>query len=267
VSMAGRRHSGPNPKKPPVVIIGGSGFQERLQAMDAKRRTVRTPFGNVPIFLSKCGDREVIAIQRHGVGHKIPPHNVNYRGHIFLAKKIGAEAILASAAVGVISPEKYPLKSLVLCKDVVPWHLTFDGGPVTFFNEFPDAPRHADCSELFSEGLNKVLLTAAANLSLKLRKGAVLVTTRGPRYETPAEIGTFKKLGYHLVGMTTAYEAILAAEQGTPYAVVAIATNLAAGISGKRLSHDEVDEVMQEKADDLYGLFMQAIKILKIKGS
>jgi len=254
-----KRKGATEQSKQPVVIIGGSGFGERLGMMRAERRMIDTAFGNVPVLVSRHADRDVFAIQRHGKGHTVPPHKVNYRAIIRVAEIVEAKAILASSAVGVINTDCYAPKDLILGAGIMPWHLTIDGGPVTFFSGDGQAV-HTDLSEPFSFKLNQLLLRTAEKLGSRLRAGATLVTTQGPRYETVAEIRTFHILGYSLVGMTTAYEAILAAEVGIPYAVVAVGTNPAAGISGKRLSHEEVKKVFKERAEDIFKLFMGAIE-------
>lgn len=242
-----------------VVVIGGSGFASKLKGREIE---VPTPFGKVNVLLSETGEAKVYAIRRHGANHNTPPHKVNYKAHIALAREVDAKAILASTAVGVINAERYQAEDLILCSDIIGLSVVLQGMPVTFFDSFADGPHHTDMSHPFSPELNAVLLRAASELSLALKDDAVLTLTYGPRFETKAEIRALKILGADLVGMTAVYEAILALEQGTPYAVVAIGTNLAAGISGKPLSHDEVIEMMSRRGDDVHKLIMKAIEMV-----
>lgn len=250
--------------KSPIVVIGGSGFANRLEG---KRDRIKTPYGTVPVLVSKIGDHEIIAIKRHadpqtGEGHMIPPHMVRYHAHVNVAKVVGAEAILASSAVGVMDKRRYNPGDLILCSDFIGINVTLRGNAVTFFDDFKDGIHHTPVGEAISSRLNSVLLRAAAELSLTMKEDAVVTLTSGPRYESPAEIRALRILGAHLVGMTAVYEIILAAEQGTPYAVVAIGTNWAAGIGKKPLSHAEVEEMMERKGSDLFALMSKAIQIM-----
>ncbi|MBS3067370.1 MTAP family purine nucleoside phosphorylase [Candidatus Micrarchaeota archaeon] len=242
-----------------IVVIGGSGFASKLKGREVE---VPTRFGRVAVLLSETSEAKVYAIRRHGANHDTPPHMVNYKAHIALAKEVDAKAILASTAVGVISLDRYSPGDLILCSDILALNVLLGGKVVTFFDSFADGPHHTDMSHPFTPELNAHLLRAAAELSISLKESAILGATYGPRYETAAEIRALKILGADLVGMTAAFEAILAREQGTPYTAVAIGTNPAAGLTGKPLSHDEVIEMMSRRGDDIHGLLMKAIEIV-----
>ena len=259
-----------------IVVVGGSGFEDRLKG---KQGVVKTPFGRVPVLVSAVGDNTIYAIHRHGKGHNLPPHKVRYHANIDVAREVKAEAILASTAVGVLKPVvksgggdlvvlarkryRYIPGDLILGVDILATHLYLDGKPVTFYDAFDGKQSiHADASEIFSTKLRRILLKAASELEIVLKDGAILITTTGPRYETPAEMMAASFNGAHLVGMTTAYEATLALEIGIPYAAVAIGTNWAAGMSNSRLSHDEVIDMMARKGEDVYNLIMKAIEIM-----
>lgn len=242
-----------------VVVIGGSGFASKLKGREIE---VSTPFGKVGVLVSDAGENKIYAIRRHGQEHTIPPHKVNYKAHIAVAKEINAKAIFASSAVGIVNSDAYAPGDLILCKDIIGLNLVLGGMPITFFDSFADGPHHTDVSEIFDSKLNSIVLKAAAELSLSLKEGAVLTLTYGPRFETPAEVRALRIIGADLVGMTAAFEAILAKEQGTPYAVVAIGTNLAAGISGRPLSHDEVLEMMIRRGEDIHKMLIKAIELI-----
>lgn len=255
-----------------VAVIGGSGFGEKLQG---QRREVQTPFGKISVLVSERAGKRIIAIKRHGEGHTTPPHKVNYKGNVWAAKEEGAEAILASTAVGVIrrrmlsrlvhalANENYKPSDLILPKDIVAFQLKYpDGtGPVTYYDDFSDGIHHTDCTRIFSREIERLLLRAARLEGIRLKKGAVLTATYGPRFETPAEIRALGKLGANLIGMTAAFEAILAKELGIPYLPVAIGTNWAADTAGS-LSHEEVIEMMGRKGEEVNRLLLKAIEIM-----
>lgn len=253
--------------KRPVVVIGGSGFAEKL---NGEKRVIETPHGPVATLVSEIGGRTVFGIRRHGlVNHSIPPHAVPFFANIWVAKDVEAEGILASTAVGVTkaAPPKgqkeYAPGDLILCHDLIALGLYLGGKPVTYYADgFPDGPKHADCSELFSRHLNRLLTNAAAELGIDIYQGAVLATTPGPRYESPAEVRALTILLANLLGMTAGYEAILARELGIPYAAIAIGTNWAAGVTDRPLSHDEVKEMMNHRSDDVFRLITKAIELM-----
>jgi purine-nucleoside phosphorylase len=101
--------------------------------------------------------------------------------------------------------------------------------------------RFVDLTGTYDAGLRKLLLAAGKKSGTKLRRGVYLAVS-GPSYETPAEIRAFARLGADAVGMSTVPEAIVARQCGIRVAAISCITNMAAGISAKRLSHAEVLE-------------------------
>lgn len=261
--------------KRPVVIITGKFFTTQLQC--SSLRKISTRFGEFDVLVSTIGGREVFSIIRHGPNENVPPSEVPYKKYIQFAADVRAEAILATSRVGVIKPEqglpRYAPGDLILCDDLLPWGIK----PPTFFDTADGGVKFTDCSELFSRTLNDLLVRAAATgravrLLTQLKEGAVIATTPGPRYETPAEIRVLQSHGVHLVGMTTGYEAILAKEvvieenggekQGIDYTVVAIGTNWTAAKGAKPLSDDDVKEMASKKEKEVYRLVTTAIEIM-----
>jgi purine-nucleoside phosphorylase len=108
----------------------------------------------------------------------------------------------------------------------------------------PPLPRFVDLTEVYDKKLREVLLAAGKISKQKLRQGVYLAVS-GPSYETPAEIRAFAALGADAVGMSTVPEAIVARQHGLYVAGVSCITNLAAGISKEKLSHDEVMETAE----------------------
>ncbi len=237
-----------------IGVIGGTGVYSLVKG--GREEEARTPFGVANATVGSVAGRRVVFIPRHGRAHEIAPHKVNYRANLWALKEFGAGAVLTSNAVGVIS--KYAPGDLVVCKDfIAPWL-----GPVTFFDDFSKGSRHTDMSAPYSTRLAAMLASAAKAARLPLKKGGVVTTTFGPRYESPAEISALKKMGASLVSMTSAYEVILANELKMEFASIAVGTNWAAGVARTPLSHEEVLKMMASREDQLKRLFAKAIELI-----
>lgn len=238
-----------------VAIIGGTGLYDPAMLQGAQARTVRTPYGTATFHVGRVGAREVAFLPRHGQSHAIPPHRVNYRANIWALADLGVRRCLASAACGSLRPELAP-GTLVLCDQFLDWTR---GRAGTFFDGGDTGVRHVDMTEPYCPELRAQLILAAGRLGLGLAPGATYVCTEGPRFETPAEIRAYAFLGGDLVGMTGVPEVVLAREAGICYASVAIATNYAAGLAGRPLSHAEVVEAMARATDGIRRLMLEAI--------
>ncbi len=174
-----------------------------------------------------------------------------------ILKRIGVEYLILTSAVGGI-PGRLPLKpaDIVVVKD----HINFIGdNPLRgqHYNEFGE--RFPDMSNIYTEELRKVVINVAKKLKIKVYEGTYLAT-RGPSYETPAEIKAFKLLGADVVGMSVVPEAIVAHQESIKVLALAYVSNLAAGISKKPLSHAEVLEIATTVAGKLNKLIRGVVK-------
>jgi 5'-methylthioadenosine phosphorylase len=214
------------------AIIGGSGFYDAGET-GSETRHVTTRYGDVAVDVLHLGDEDVLFLPRHGREHTIAPHLINYRANIAALKELGVSNILASATVGAMNPNILPGKLAIPVQFLDFTH----GRASTFFDE--GEVKHVDVTEPYCPHLREALLNAAAARGLTLYPKATYVCTQGPRFETPAEIGMYKRMGGDLVGMTGVPEVVLAREAGICYATLALATNWAAGMADKVLSHEE----------------------------
>jgi 5'-methylthioadenosine phosphorylase len=210
-----------------LAIIGGSGLS-KLAILEVTRRWVaRTPHGEPsgPLTFGRISGREVVFLARHGYGHTIAPHEVNYRANIWALKDAGADAIISVASVGGIRKDLAP-GSLVLPDQIIDYTW---GRRSTFFEGPGAAVHHIDFTEPYSAALRKRILKAAADCREKVIDGAVYAATQGPRLETAAEINRLERDSAAIVGMTGMPEAALAREIGLEYAAIAVVANYAAG--------------------------------------
>ncbi|MCW3480622.1 S-methyl-5'-thioinosine phosphorylase [Neisseriaceae bacterium JH1-16] len=210
-----------------LAIIGGSGLA-RLPELDVEhRRVVRTPYGDPSCALTfgRIGNQSVVFIARHGYGHSLAPHEINYRANLWALQEQGIRGVLAIGAVAGIRPDMAPGK-LVVPSDILDYtwgrkHTYFEGAgrPVT----------HADFSEPYDATLRLRLLDAAQTAGVDIVDGGVYACSQGPRLSTVAEIARLERDGADIVGMTGMPEAALARELGIPYAHLCGVTGWAAG--------------------------------------
>lgn len=237
------------------ALIGGTGFYS-LSERPGERIEVHTSYGVVALDRARVGDTEVAFLPRHGVSHSIPPHRVNYRANIAALKELGVRNILASASVGSMC-QTMPPGSLVTLTQFLDFTRARAS---TFFDGEEHEVVHTDMSEPYCPHLREELGRAAAALGEELQPRGTYVCAEGPRFETPAEIEMFRRLGGELVGMTNVPEVVLAREASICYAAVAVVTNWAAGLSSEPVRHEQVSDFMAEHTARLRALFEAVIQ-------
>lgn len=226
-----------------IGIIGGTGLY-RLAGLELEPRAVTTAFGSVELQVGEHHGVEVVFLARHGAGHELPPHAINYRANIAALKRVGATTVIATSAVGTLS-RHVPPGTLALLTDFID---QTSGRARTFFEQ---EVLHIDYTEPYCPHIRGELLAAAGEIGTRLHPSATYVCTNGPRFETPAEIRMFAGWGADLVGMTNVPEVVLAREAELCYAVLALATNDAAGVARHKLTHSEVEYMFNARMADL----------------
>lgn len=244
-----------------VAIIGGSGVYKNNLLRDAREMVVETRFGQALLYRGCYEENEIYFIARHGADHSLPSHLINYRANIAAAKKLGADAIISTAAVGSLR-RGMPPGSFVVIDQFIDFTKS---RPSTFYEGGKDGIFHVDLTEPYCPELRQAILRAGADLGEKIIDGGCYVCAEGPRYETPAEIKMFALWGGDLVGMTNVPEVVLAREAGICYATLALVSNFAAGISATELSHQEVLDEMARKKNTLDRILVQAAKEITAK--
>ncbi len=229
-----------------LAIIGGSGLTQLANLDVTHREVMRTPYGDPSgaVTFGQLGGQPVAFLARHGYGHTIPPHEVNYRANLWALHKIGASGVVSVASVGSIRADLKP-------GDIVIPHQLIDytwGRKSTYHEGCGVAVRHVDFTDPYDPALRQQLIEAAARAGMTVSDAAVYAVTQGPRLETAAEIDRFERDGADLVGMTAMPEAVLARELGLPYAAINLVANYAAGRADSRhgISFDAIEQVLQE---------------------
>jgi len=157
---------------------------------------------------------------------------------------MGVKELLLTNAAGGINPG-LNVGDLMLIEDHIS---SFVPSPLRGENREELGPRFPDMTEVYSARLRRELTRSAGELAVPLKKG-VYLQTPGPAYETPAEIRMFSALGADVVGMSTVCEAIAARHMGMEVCGISCVTNLAAGLGGKPLSHQEVGQAAMEASN------------------
>ncbi|RMH94553.1 S-methyl-5'-thioinosine phosphorylase [Lysobacter pythonis] len=210
-----------------LAIIGGTGVYELAELADADTQQPLTPYGppSGPVRIGRYAGKRVAFLARHGEGHSIPPHRINYRANLAALQALGAQTVLALNTVGGISAHCGP-RALVLPDQLI----DYTWGRISTFGEAPGSEvLHVDFGDPYSPSLRRRVLEAAGMIGIDLMAGGCYGATQGPRLETRAEIARMKRDGCDLVGMTGMPEAGLARELGLDYACLGIVANWAAG--------------------------------------
>jgi 5'-methylthioinosine phosphorylase len=209
------------------AVIGGTGLYDFPGLTGATRQTASTPYGDASgaIVTGDLRGRRVAFLARHGEGHSVAPHRINYRANIWALHALGARRIVGVNAVGGIRADMGP--RVVVVPDQI---IDYTHGRMTSFCDADGAKvEHIDFSDPYSEALRRQLLAAAARAGVAVVDGGCYGATQGPRLETRAEVARLRRDGCDLVGMTGMPEAALARELGVDYACLALVANWAAG--------------------------------------
>lgn len=244
-----------------LAIIGGTGLDQLGNLKITHRQVIRTPYGEPSGALSfgTINGHEVMFLARHGYGHTIPPHEVNYRANLWALFEQGAQRVISVASVGGIRGDLTP-GVLVVPDQIIDY--TF-GRPFTFFDGRDKPVTHIDFTYPYSSGLRQQILQAAQLAHEPCLDGGVYAATQGPRLETAAEINRFERDGADMVGMTGMPEAALARELGMSYAAIAVVVNHAAGrgnsVAGVHLETiSAVAEPAMERVRSILGLVVES---------
>ncbi|AGA70071.1 purine nucleoside phosphorylase [Desulfitobacterium dichloroeliminans LMG P-21439] len=240
--------------------MGGTGL-ENLILQDARTETITTPYGVVTVDIGHFGGQNapLVFMSRHGKGHTLPPHLVNYRANIWALQELGVRKIIATAAVGSLA-SRLQLGDIVLMDQFLDFTKS---RPHTFYEGGEQGVLHVDMTEPYCKSLQAVIRVAGEAVGVPLEEGATYVCTEGPRFETPAEIRMYQMLGGECVGMTSVPEVVLAKECGMCYATIGMITNEAAGIADHPLTHEEVIVSMKATGKTVAQLIQETFRILR----
>ncbi|MFL6593783.1 MAG: S-methyl-5'-thioinosine phosphorylase [Luteimonas sp.] len=225
-----------------LAVIGGTGVYALADLDDAQAHLPDTRYGapSGPVRIGTMERRRVAFLARHGEGHSVAPHRINYRANLAALQQLGATRVLALNTVGGITAACGP-RALV-CPDQL---IDYTWGRISTVCEEPGTPvLHVDFGDPYSGTLRAGLLEAARRAEVPVVDRGCYGATQGPRLETKAEILRMRRDGCDIVGMTGMPEAGLARELGLEYACLGIVANWAAGAGPDPDEAITLDEVL-----------------------
>jgi 5'-methylthioadenosine phosphorylase len=263
-----------------LAIIGGSGLTQLANLEITRRQVVRTPYGEPSgaLTFGRMRGRDIVFLARHGYGHTLAPHEVNYRANIWALHAQGVQEVIAVNAVGGITPRAPTAPASSAKESSTGGALAALGGPGaivlpdqiidytygrkhTFF-EGAEAPVvHVDFTQPFCAALRGALLGSARRAGVAVQQHGVYAAVQGPRLETAAEIDRLERDGATIVGMTGMPEAALAREMELGYAMIAVVANHAAGRgnSAESISVAEIGRVLESAMQNVRTIVEQLV--------
>lgn len=229
--------------RPALGIIGGTVLTELADLTQAQDREVQTPFGapSGPLRWGRLADRDVVFVFRHGSGHRLAPHAVNYRANIHALAQAGVKKVIATAAVGGIGAAMYPGR-VVLPDQLIDYSW---GRAHSFCGDAGPLLQHIEFTQPYDRDLRAALAAGGQAGKIDFVARGVHGITQGPRLETAAEIERMARDGCDIVGMTGMPEAALAREAGLAYACCAVVVNWAAG-RGSQAIHAQIETHIEQ---------------------
>jgi 5'-methylthioadenosine phosphorylase len=202
-------------------VIGGSGMYAVDELENVVEHVIETPFGapSDAIVRGRLGDTELLFLPRHGRGHRVAPHLINYRANVCALKQLGATHLVSVSAVGSMLANIAPGHVVI-----VDQYLDFTRRRTsTFFED--DVVAHVSMADPVCTVLAKAAAQAAGRAGASVHEGGTYVCIDGPQFSTRAESLFYRSLGVSVIGMTAMPEAKLAREAELPYATIAFSTD------------------------------------------
>ena len=204
-----------------IGIIGGTGLYEMEELKKREKVIIDTPFGSPSdsYLVGEVNGIRVAFLPRHGIGHRILPHELNFRANIYGFKKIGVERIISVSAVGSMKEHIEPLHMVLPDQffDRTKKRIdTFFGGGIV---------AHVSFSQPICLQLRNILHKKIKELKLPVHNGGTYLSIEGPQFSTKAESHIYRSWKVDVIGMTNLQEAKLAREAEICYATVALVTD------------------------------------------
>ena len=204
-----------------IGIIGGSGLYAMPGLSETREERLNTPFGDPSdaYVLGTLEGRKVAFLTRHGRGHRILPHELNFRANIHGFKQLGVERILSLSAVGSLKEEHKPTDFVIPDQFIDRTSRRIS----TFFGD--GIAVHIAFDKPVCHELTQVIQSACRKADVAARQGGTYICIEGPQFSTLAESELYRSWGIDVIGMTNLQEAKLAREAEICYATLAMVTD------------------------------------------
>jgi 5'-methylthioadenosine phosphorylase len=224
-------------------IMGGSGIYQMEGIEIIKEHIIDTPFGSPSdaVIEAKLGDEVFFFLARHARGHKLLPHEINFRANIYALKKCGVHYLLSVSAVGSLKEELSPT-DFVLPDQFIDW--TKGQRQRTFFGNGIIA--HVSVAKPIDHKLQKLVAASCEFAGANYHIGGSYICIEGPQFSSKAESEIYRSFGASVIGMTNLPEAYLAKEAGMAYATIAMVTDYDCW----KEEHCTVEEIMKVMAEN-----------------
>lgn len=236
-----------------IGIIGGSGIADSGFFKVVGKKSVDTPYGKPSgeYMMGNVNGTDVVFLPRHGVGHKIPPHEINARANIWGMKELGVSRLICPSAVGSLK-ENYKPSEICIPDQFIDFtkrraYTFFDTGKVV----------HVSTADPFCEDLRSLLSDTCKELDISHHRTGTYVCIEGPRFSTRAESRMFRSFA-DIIGMTLVPEAQLARELGICYSSLAMITDYDVW-ADKPVNAAEVIKTMQENVGKIQKIVERAV--------
>ena len=240
-----------------LAIIGGTGLT-RLKHLNIERREVmHTPYGEPSgaLTFGEMYGKDVVFLARHGYGHTIPPHMVNYRANLWALRAHGVERIIAVCAVGGIRADLTPA-TIIIPDQIIDYTWSRNH---TLFESDLSKVTHIDFTDPYCPEMRQLMLDAASKSGIDVFRSGTYGASQGPRLETAAEINRMERDGCDMVGMTGMPEAALARELDLCYASIAVTANAAAGRGEGAINMDMIEKNLELGMEKVRAIVEQVI--------
>ena len=207
--------------KKPIGIIGGSGLYQMEEVKITEEKWVDTPFGKPSdaVMLGELAGRAVAFLPRHGRGHRIPPHQINYRANIYALKTLGVEQIISISAVGSMKEDIHPGHFVTVDQFIDRTKVRSQ----TFYED--GIAVHVGFAEPICNRLRTTAAGAAREAGVTIHDKGAYVCIEGPMFSSRAESNLYRSWGATVIGMTNYQEAKLAREAEICYSTIALSTD------------------------------------------
>lgn len=208
--------------EPAIGIIGGSGLYEIDGFDQLEACEIETPFGDASdrIVVGSMSGRRVCFLPRHGVGHRLLPHEINHRANIWAMRSLGVRWVISVTAVGSLREEMVP-RDIVVPNQLI--DRTGTAAKHTFFGKGIAA--HVGFADPYCDDMRKTLISAARRQAATVHDGGTYLCMNGPAFSTRAEAALHRQIGADIIGMTNGPEARLCREAEIAAATLALVTD------------------------------------------